>query len=162
MGLAFAFAYCMAHGQGEVRLVIKIAGDPCNRSARNELFDEDDAASPAINGAMANVKAKIDLFKIAMKRNRDVAYSRVQKTKADHAHERAAIPRVQLRAAWHAGGEQLRVNFEVEHRDVPPLRGEKRAGGLNEVRFHSSKLSEQRAWNTPCKEGVIQYRVLRT
>jgi hypothetical protein len=60
-----------------------------------------------------------------MKRNRKTKDSRIKEQKTDNTDERPAIVKVELGLDRHQGLQYCRVDGEVEHRQVTPVRGEK-------------------------------------
>lgn len=114
----------MAHGQADVVLVVKSARGVGDDRARNNLLDEHDAATPAIRGFAAHVKPEVDLLEISVKGKGNSPHARLEKQKADNAHERFAVPQIQFRAGRQPGFQYGGCDLEIEHRQMAPLGGE--------------------------------------
>src|SRR4051812_46623733 len=82
-----------------------------------------------------------------MPRHSDTEHARVEKLKADHAHETAPAPQIELRPARHQRLEHARLELVAPHQQVVPAGGEER-GGLRRHGFGLELLgvvAEQRA-----------------
>ncbi len=56
----------VASRQGDVVLVVEVAGDQGDGGPRHDLLDEDDAAAPLVAGFVADVEAQVDLLEVAV------------------------------------------------------------------------------------------------
>src|SRR6266446_10726274 len=115
-----------AHREGKIRLAVEDARGDGNGDFGDEFADENDAASPGVGGFFAYVKAQIYFFEIAMPWNRQAADNCVIKEKADNAKVGFVVVEIDLGAGGHMRREDFRIDGEVEHGEVTPVRGQKR------------------------------------
>lgn len=71
-----------------------------------------------------HVKPQVDLVEIPVKGDREPAYSRVEKLKADRADECPALPEIELGPGGNAWGERVRRDLVVDHHEIAPSRGQ--------------------------------------
>jgi hypothetical protein len=71
--------------------VINPPRDRGNRTARNNLLDEDHTTLHYAGVAPPHIESQIHLIEVAMKRNWNSAQARVQEPKPDQAHECPAL-----------------------------------------------------------------------
>ena len=93
--------------------------------ARNDFLDEGDAPAPAFRTPAPDVEAQVHFFEGAVEWNRQAPHARVQEKKSDHAAVGPAVPEVELGPGRDRRGERRGVDLVVEHRQEPPLGGEK-------------------------------------
>src|SRR5437588_2494796 len=114
-----------AHREGEIRLAVEDARGDGDGDFGDEFADENDAASPGVGGFFAHVKAQIYFFEIAMPWNGEAAHSRVIEEEADDAEVSFVVVEIELGADRHMRREDFRIDGEVEHGQVTPVRGQK-------------------------------------
>ena len=115
-----------AHREGEIRLAVEDARGDGDGDFGDEFADENDAASPGVGGFFAHVKAQIYFFEIAMPWNGEAAHNRVIEEEADDAEVSFVVVEIELGAGGHMRREDFRIDGEVEHGEVTPVRGQKR------------------------------------
>ena len=129
------------HRQRDVLLVVSPARDECDRRTRHNLFDEDHPASQFVARMMPHIEPQVDLIEVRVKWNAKPKYARVEEPKPDEAHERATVPEVEFRPMRHTARQQRRIDFIVQHHQMPPLGREERAGGSGQgIRRHELAL----------------------
>jgi hypothetical protein len=131
------------HGQRDVRFVIQVSRHPGDGRAGNDFLDENHAAPPAIRRFVPDVKAQVHLLEIPVKRNRHAPHAGVQKEKTDDRDQAAALPQIQFGSRRNVRREQGWLDRVVQHRQMPPLGGEKNrwlgrggVGGWRRVPLH--------------------------
>src|SRR5258705_870346 len=80
---------------------------------------------------MADVKAEIYFFEIAMKRDGDAFDPRVLKKEPYHAHVSLALVGIEHRPGRDQRLEDFPRDLEVEHRQIPPFGREKWFGPVH-------------------------------
>jgi hypothetical protein len=119
-----------AHREGEIRLAVENARGHGDGDFGDEFADENDPASPGVgcepHGLFAHVKAQIYFFEIPMPWNGEAADNGVIEEEADDAEVGFVIVEIELGAGGHMRRENFRVDGEVEHGEVTPVRGQKR------------------------------------
>ena len=118
----------MRHRQRDVGFVVKFARGEGDGRARNDFLDEDHAATPAVFRFAPDVHPQVHFFKVAMERNRDSKQPGLQKQEADHRDQNLSIPQIQFRSRGNKGRKRGRFDLAIEHRQMPPLCGQKHAG----------------------------------
>src|SRR5439155_3045324 len=78
------------------------------------------------HGLFAHIKAQIHFFEIAMPWNGETADNRVIEEEADDAEVGFVVVEIELSAGRHMRREDFRIDGEVEHGQVTPVRGQKR------------------------------------
>jgi hypothetical protein len=93
---------------------------------RHDLLDEHHAAADlAVNDSL-HVEAQVDLFEVAVKRNRAAEHPGVRELKSHDADEAPAAPEIQLRAGRDQRIEHPAIHLVVDHRKVQPARRQER------------------------------------
>ena len=121
----FVFHFA-AHREGHIRLAVENARGDGDGDFGDEFADENDAASPGVGGFFAHVKAQIYFFEIAMAWNGQAADNCVIEEEADDAEVSFVVVEIDLGAGGHMRREDFRIDGEVEHGEVTPVRGQKR------------------------------------
>ena len=117
------------HAAGDVRLVVHDPGRQRDRAPRHDLSEERDRTTHLAIHQSSYVEPEIDLVEVTMKRNRQAEHAGVHEAEPYDADNRVAAPQIDLGAGGHVRTKHCRVDAEVEHRQVPPVGGEKRAMG---------------------------------
>src|SRR5690349_11933989 len=115
-----------AHRESHVRLALENARSDSNGDFGDEFADENDAASPGVGGFFAHIKSQIYLFEVPMTWNGQAADSCVIEEEADNAEVGFVVVEIELGAGGHMRREDCRIDGEVEHGEVTPVRGQKR------------------------------------
>ena len=118
--------YFAAHREGEIRFAVENARGDGNGDFGDEFADENDAASPGVGGFFAHVKAQIYFFEVPMAWNGQAADNCVIEEEADDAEVGFVVVEIELGAGGHMRRENFRIDGEVEHGEVTPVRGQKR------------------------------------
>src|SRR5262249_21785463 len=118
----------VTHGKREVVLVVDRPGEPGDRPPRHHFLHEDDAATPAVLVPAPDIEAEVQLLEVAMSVNRHAANPGIEEAEPDDAHERAAVPAIELGSTRDERGEEGRIDLVVQHREVAPLRGQEWRG----------------------------------
>ena len=115
----------VCHRNGAVGFVVNEAGDRRNRTAGNELLDEDHGtAERPVGLSTTDVESEVDLFEGAVTRNPDSPDSGVDEAEADKADEVDVTPEVELGAPRYERLEDLPGAFEVEENQTLPSSGQ--------------------------------------
>src|SRR2546423_5202259 len=114
------------HRQRQIRLAIKRAGDERDGSAWHQLPNENDTAPPFARAFPPDIKTEIHFLEIAMERDGQTDEARIEKKEANDADERLALMKVELGLDGNERLKNFRVDGEVQHCQVTPVRGEKR------------------------------------
>src|SRR2546423_15004138 len=88
----------MLHRQREIAFAVKGARDEGDGPTRNELTNKNNAAPPRIGRFLADVKAQIHFFEIAVERNRQPAQSSIEKEQTNDADKRFTVLVINLGA----------------------------------------------------------------
>jgi hypothetical protein len=113
------------HRQRQVGLAVKGPRNERDRAPRHQLPHKDHSAPPFVPAFPANVEAEIHFFEIVMEGNRQTNDAGIKKKKTDDADERLATVKIELGLNRDQGLQNFRVDGEVEHGQVTPVRGEK-------------------------------------
>src|ERR1051326_745125 len=120
---------CVAHWQRQIWFAIKRPRDEGDGAPRNQLANENDTTPPFVRTLAPDIKAQVYFLEIAMQRNGQTDHARVEKEKADNADERLAFVEIDLGFYGDERLEDFRIDGEIEHRQVTPVRGEERSHG---------------------------------
>src|SRR5207248_2560021 len=82
--------------------------------------------SPRVGGFFAHVKAQIYFFEVPMAWNGQAADNCVIEEEANYAEVGFVVVEIDLGAGRHMRREDFRIDGEVEHGEVTPVRGQKR------------------------------------
>jgi len=96
------------HGQGR------------DGKTRDNFLYETDSPSRLTASFSFDVKAKIDLLEIDMKRNRHTQNTRIEKHETNEADETFAVLQVKLSTGGNARSQQRRVDLVIRHYQVLP------------------------------------------
>ena len=122
--------YFAAHRESEIRLSVENARSDGDRDLGDEFADENDAASPSVgcepHRLFAHVKAQIYFFEIPMAWNGQATDNCMIESEAEEAEVGFVVVEIELGAGGHMRREDFRIDGEVEHREVTPVRGQKR------------------------------------
>ena len=121
----FVFHFA-AHREGQIRFAVENARGDGDGDFGDEFADENDAASPGVGGFFAHIKAQIYFFEVPMARNGQAADNCVIEEEADDAEVGFVVVEIDLGAGGHMRREDFRIDGEVEHGEVTPVRGQKR------------------------------------
>ena len=125
----FVFHFA-AHREGQIRFAVENARGDGDGDLGDEFADENDAPSPGVgcepHGLFAHVKAQIYFFEIPMAWNGQAADNCVIEEEADDAEVGFVVMEIKLGAGGHMRRENFRIDGEVEHGEVTPVRGQKR------------------------------------
>jgi hypothetical protein len=116
----------MPHRQRGIRFAVENSRDESDRAPRNQLAHEHDSAPPFLRALSPDIEPQVHFLEIAMKRDRETDDARVEEHKTDNAEERLAVVEIEFRVNRDQRLKDLRVDGEVQHRQVTPVRGEKR------------------------------------
>lgn len=86
----------VGHGECDIGFVIESFGKAGDGEAGDDFSDEGDAAAPTVCGAVTDVEAEIDLFKVAMEGDGDATDAGIEEHEADEADESFAVPLVEF------------------------------------------------------------------
>ncbi len=118
----------VAHGQRDVVLVVTNPRYRGDGGFRDNLLDEDHAATPFLAGEAPNVKSQIQFFKFLVERDGHPQHFCLQEQKTHDAGVGRALVFVEHRAGGHERLEDLARARVIEQHQVTPLSGEEGFG----------------------------------
>ncbi len=112
----------VAHREADVVLAVNEIRGQRDGATRDDLADENDAATDFARDVAANVEAEIHFVEIGVKRNRENSGEPgAKKAEADEACVRAAVEGIELGARRDVGPQEEWVHFIVQEYKVAPL-----------------------------------------
>jgi hypothetical protein len=116
----------MLHLAADIIFAVDPARGLCDGQLRHNFRDEHDAPANFTIHSAPYVKTKIDLFKLGVKGNGNLAAELcVAEPEAHQAYVALFLKGVEFGSCGHKSVQAGRINFVVEHEQFPPLGGEK-------------------------------------
>src|SRR5205814_100076 len=100
--------------------------DHRDRLPRNEFAHKDDSPPPLINVFSAHIKTQIHFFEITVPWDGQAENARVQEKESNDAQESSSPMKIKLCPARQQRFQEFWIGHEIQHREVAPIRGEKR------------------------------------
>jgi len=118
----FRLLDAVAHREADVVLAVNEIGGQGDGATRDDLADENDAATVVARDAAANVEAEVHFVEIGVNGNRENSGEPgAEKAEADEACVRATVEGMELGARRDVRAQEVWVHFIVQEQEVAPL-----------------------------------------
>jgi hypothetical protein len=116
----------VSHRQRQIGLAVKGPRDERDSAPGDQLAHKHNTTAPFIPALTPDIEAKIHFLKITVERNGQPYDACVEKQETDNAEVRLTLVKIEFGVAGNKRLKNLRIDGEIQHRQVTPVRREKR------------------------------------